>query len=481
MKPITDKAYKLLHQGVIALSQVEANGIRIDTNYLNQAMTDTGNEIKRLEGEIKNSKVCKVWRKQFGQKTNLNSGQQLGKVLFDIMGYECSERTGTGIPKTNIEALEKLDISFVKDHLQIKQLKKARGTYLKGILREVSSDGFVHAVFNLHLVQTYRGSCDSPNIQNQPIRDYDIGKLIRQCFIPRNPYNHIVEVDYGGIEVHGAQWYHKDPAMLKYICDPTKDMHKDMSQQCYILPKREMKSQGKKDAKRIKDIRYSGKNGFVFPEFYGDWFYDCAPALWNNIEKLKLKTRDGVNLYKYLKTKGICELGSLKKVRGMNGKWNYPKPTPGTFIHHIKKVEYDFWNNRFKVYKQWKDDWYKAYCENGGFDTLTGFHIEGEMKRNEVINYPIQGTAFHCLLWSLIRIQKLLKKYRMKSLLIGQIHDSIIADVPRKELSNYLELVNQVMTVDIKKHYKFITTPIEIEAEVAPIGKSWFEKQKVKI
>ena len=69
----------------------------------------------------------------------------------------------------------------------------------------------------------------------------------------------------------------------------------------------------------------------------------------------------------------------------------------------------------------------------------------------------------------------------MKSLIIGQIHDSIVADVPHKELKDYLQLVNQVMTVDIKKHWDFICTPIEIEAEVAPMGKSWYEKADYKI
>jgi DNA polymerase I-like protein with 3'-5' exonuclease and polymerase domains len=72
-------------------------------------------------------------------------------------------------------------------------------------------------------------------------------------------------------------------------------------------------------------------------------------------------------------------------------------------------------------------------------------------------------------------------KKRMKSLIIGQIHDSIVADVPAKEKDDYLELANRVMTVDIKKHWNWITTPIEVEAEVTPLNRSWFEKEEVKI
>ena len=115
------------------------------------------------------------------------------------------------------------------------------------------------------------------------------------------------------------------------------------------------------------------------------------------------------------------------------------------------------------------------------FDTLTGFRIEGLYKRNEVINYPVQGSAFHWLLWSLIRIQKLLKKYKMKSLLVGQIHDSIVGDVHKKELRDYLDIVKQVMTIDVRKHWEWIIVPLRIEAEVAPVGGSWFDKKEVKI
>jgi DNA polymerase I-like protein with 3'-5' exonuclease and polymerase domains len=154
---------------------------------------------------------------------------------------------------------------------------------------------------------------------------------------------------------------------------------------------------------------------------------------------------------------------------------------PGTFIAHIKKVEFDFWNRRFKVYKQWKDSWWEEYQRTGQAQTLTGFVFDGLYDRKKIINYPIQGTAFHCLLWSLIRLQKLLMKKRMKSLIVGQIHDSIVADVPAKEKDDYLELANRVMTVDIKKHWNWITTPIEVEAEVTPLNRSWFEKEEVKI
>lgn len=469
MIPITDKAYKLLHEGVKALSQVEHNGIKIDMGYLKGAFKEADYQIKELNEKLKTDKIYRVWKKRYADRTNIDSTQQLGEILFNILKYDCPSRTETGKPKTDESALETLDIDFVKQYLQVKKLKKAKGTYLQGIMREVTN-GFLHPSFNLHLAQTYRSSSDSPNFQNMPIRLYETSKLIRQCFIPRASNRQIIEVDYSGIEVHAAAWYHKDPVMLDYIHNKTKDMHRDMAQQCYALPDKEMTPINDKDTKRIKNIRYCGKNKFVFPQFYGDWYFSCAPYLWNAIDQMNLTMRNGKSIKEWLKHKGITRLGSLD--------YNV-KPEPGTYLYHIKEVENDFWNRRFKKYKQWKDKWYNSYRASGKFKMLTGFVIEGFLKRNEVINYPVQGVAFHCLLWSLIRIQKILRKYHMKSLIIGQIHDSIVSDVLSEERKDYLEIVQKVMTQDIKKHWNWIITPIEIEAEAAPEGKSWFEKQKI--
>jgi DNA polymerase I-like protein with 3'-5' exonuclease and polymerase domains len=147
----------------------------------------------------------------------------------------------------------------------------------------------------------------------------------------------------------------------------------------------------------------------------------------------------------------------------------------------LKNVENDFWNNRFKEYGRWKKTWYSDYLESGGFDTLTGFRIDGIMRKNAVINYPVQGSAFHCLLWSVIRVNKLLRKYRMRSRIAGQIHDSLIGDVRTEELKDYLDLVKQVMTEDIKKAYPWLIVPLDIENEICPENGSWYDKTVVNI
>lgn len=458
IKPITTQAYKLLHSGSIALSQIESNGMKIDVKYLHNTIKKTENRIKEISDSMKEDKIYKIWRRTYKEKTNIGSHQQLGKVLFSILKYPCNSYTDTGRQKTDLHTLENIDLPFVKDFLKIENLKKANNTYLKGILRE-TVDGYLRPSFNLHLARTFRSSSNSPNFQNIPIRNPKIAKLVRRCFIPRK--NHIiVETDFVGAEICGATCYHKDPKMISYIKDKSKDLHRDMAMKCYMLAQKQM----------TKEIRYCGKNMFVFPEFYGDYYPHCAKNLWEAMSRMRLRTADDMNLRGYLKQKGIVKLGACNPEK---------RPIEGTFEKHIQKVEYEFWNKKFTVYNRWKKDWWNSYLSTGGFDLLTGFHIEGFYSRNDVINYPIQGTSFHFLLWSLIQLVRWTIKNKMKSLITGQIHDSIVADIHKKELDDYILQAKYIMTKAIRNHWPWINVPLSIETEAALEGGSWYEKKKI--
>jgi len=258
MKPITDKGYKLLHEGCIALSQVEANGMRIDTKYLKRAIANTNHKIEKISQQIEHDKIFKIWRREFGIETNIGSREQLGRILFSVMDYPCLARTKTGKPKTDEAALSLVDSDFVRNILKLNKLKKAKTTYLESILRE-TTDEFLHPFFNLNMARTFRSSSDHPNFQNIPIKDPIMKKLVRRAFIARPNYQ-IVEADYSGAEICNATCYHKDPKMISYIEDKRKDLHRDMAMKCYIIPKEQVSW----------DARDTGKNMFVFPQFYGD-------------------------------------------------------------------------------------------------------------------------------------------------------------------------------------------------------------------
>ena len=457
-KATTKDAYKLFHEGALALADVESHGIAIDEKKLQQNINNTKRKIKRYTEFLKQDEIWNTWKKHYGTKSKLGSREQLGQILFTKLGHTCSSQTPTGRPKADEKSLLKLDIPFVKKYLQIEKLKKALSTYLYGIQR-ATINGFLHPSFNLHLARTYRSSSSDPNFQNIPIRLPWVSELIRSCFIAR-PDHHFVEIDYGGIEVCMSACNHKDPTMIEYIQDDTKDMHRDMAREIYMCDE------------VTKDARYSAKNGFVFPQFYGDWYKTCAKSLWENNKILKLTLPDGTPMKQHLATKRITELGPC--VFGT-------EPKPGTFEYHIKEIEHNFWYNRFNVYREWKEKVWADYQQTGRFEMLTGFTVEGLYGKNDVTNYYMQGPAFHCLLWSLIKLNKWLKEKKMRSRVTGQIHDSIIADVHKDELQPYLYMANKIMTRMLPKAWPWIIVPLKVEAEVVPLSGNWLDKKEIKL
>lgn len=461
---VRQEGYQLLHDGMIELSRVEGNGIRIDVERLQQTKETLKETMRDLMHKMEQQDVWKIWRKKYGAKANITSRNQLAKVLHGEMGYEITLKTEKGNAATDEEALQKIDLPFVRDLVRYLKYEKARNTFLKGIEREIVGDR-IHPSFNLHIARTYRSSSDSPNFQNFPVRDKEISEIIRSLFIASKK-SVLVENDFKGIEVAVSGCYHKDQNFISYIMGKG-DMHKDMAMQLYMLEK----EWEDLDPKMAKDIRYGAKNRFVFPQFYGDFYVACAKNLWDWVRQGKLKGPDGKSLYKHLKRKGITGLGACDPEQ---------PPREGTFEAHLQDVEDDFWNRRFQAYGQWRKDWYRAYLDKGYFDLLTGFRVYGSFKRNSVVNYPVQGSAFHCLLWALIRVNRLLVKYRMKSKVVGQIHDSLIGDVRIDELKQYLEIVEQVTTVDLRKAYRWLIVPLEVEYEIAPVRGNWFQKQEVK-
>jgi DNA polymerase I-like protein with 3'-5' exonuclease and polymerase domains len=103
------------------------------------------------------------------------------------------------------------------------------------------------------------------------------------------------------------------------------------------------------------------------------------------------------------------------------------------------------------------------------------------MTKNEVINLPVQGSAFHCLLWSFIKITNYIERFTLDSRLIGQVHNSMLFDILPDELPLILKKVYEVTTIDLPKAWPWIIVPLAIEAELAPVNASWANKEKIDI
>lgn len=457
VKATLKSANRLLRDGILALSKIQSNGIRIDRNYLQKELQGIQKKREEIKAGMESDENVKWWKKRFGQAFNLNSNDQLSEVLFDHMGLEPVKTTASGKACADASTLEELvethDIPMLKSIVALRKLNKAEGTYIGGILRETGEDGLLHPFFHLHTAVTYRSSSTGVNFQNIPTRDKEVKRMIRGAFLPREG-RQILEIDFKGAEVSVACCYHKDPAMHDYLCDPTKDMHRDMAKQIYILGDKEWN----------KPIRQAAKNKFVFPEFYGSYYKQVAPDLWKYVamNKCKIgKDADGPTVIEHLKDKGI---GSIEK-----------------FTEHVRKIEKHFWEKRFPVYSKWKEDWLAAYQKRGWFETYTGFRISGVLSRNDVINYPVQGSAFHCLLWCLIQMQNWLEVKKFKSQIIGQIHDSMVIDLDPSEKDAVLRKAQQLVQVRLPQHFTWIYLPLTIEAEMSGVDEAWLFKKEIDL
>lgn len=449
--------YKLFHEGLLAFVNAEQQGMCIDVEYCKTKHNHLHRKIEYLEEKFYNTKMYKHWSHVM-KKPNIYSNWQLAKYLYDIRKIQPPKLTESGKGSTDEETLSQINLPEVQTILEIRKLKKIRDTYLNAFIRE-ETNGRIHPFFNLHTVKTYRSSSDKPNFQNIPKRDKEAMKICRRAIIP-SPGNQLLEVDYSGIEVKIGVCYHKDPTMKKYMENKHTDMHGDMAKQIFKLDTLDKSIPGHK---RLRDAT---KNSFVFPQFYGDYYVNCAENLackWGELPKTTWKkgqgieVKNGVFLSDHLRNKGIKSYKSFEK--------------------HIQQVEDDFWGRRFSRYQEWKDSLWRSYQKKGYVDLYTGFRCSDIMRRNEAINAPIQGSAFHCLLWSFIELDKISRRENWKTKLIGQIHDAILFDVYPPELSYITPKIHEVMCESIRKKWQWIITDLEVEMDICEPDAPWSEKK----
>lgn len=454
------QAYKLFHDGILALARAEQQGLIIDTEYVEKTTKELDNRIETAEKEFYNTKFYRHWQHHSHGKININSPTQLANFLFKVKKIEPLKYTDKGTPSTDEEHLLLLNIPELNQLIEIRKLKKIRDTYLISYTRE-QVKGVLHPFFHLHTVTTYRSSSSSPNFQNVPKRDKEAMDLIRKAIYPRIGHQ-LMEVDFSGLEVSIAACYHKDPTMLDYLIQK-KDFHKDIAIQIFKLDSFD------KHKKEDKWLRYTAKNGFVFAQFYGDYYKNNAIGMCKHIElpQTRWKGTEGVllsngkTISSHLISKGISSFDK--------------------FVEHLKVIEDDFWNNRFKVYNRWKKTQWSKYQQTGYITSHTGFTFSTKMRKNETTNYPIQGAAFHCLLWSFIRLDEIMRQREMDSRIVGQIHDAIVIDVNPNELETVRKLVKKILTKDLQEEWKWINVPLSVEADLGGVDESWADLKEFKI
>jgi DNA polymerase I-like protein with 3'-5' exonuclease and polymerase domains len=482
--PKTHEAYQLFHKGILALARAEMQGFRVDVPYVEKKLNHLQRKMERCEQKFKDSNFFHEWERNQKGKVNINSSTQLANFLYKVKGYAPPKYTAKSTEaeqkgSTDEEALKQLGIPEIDLLLEKNKVKKSMDV-LNGFFSE-QVDGYIHPFYNLHIARTFRSSSDSPNFQNIPKRDEEMQKVCRKSLYPR-PGHQLMEIDFGQLEVRISACYNKDEKLIADILHG--DMHTDMAKEIFMIDNFD------KSKKGHATLRQAAKNGFIFAEFYGDYFKNCAENVvsnWGQLPKTgKWKYGQGIiideigkpfkpyYLSDHLISKGITEFGSIKRTE-------HGLVTTG-FLKHMQEIENNFWNVRYRHYKQWKEDQFTEYQQQGYVDLYTGFRCSGVMNKKETSNYPVQGSAFHCLLWLLIAMDEFIyQTQQLDTRIIGQIHDSLILDVNPNELKYIVEKVNKIIAIELPKAWPWICLPLEIDAELCPVNASWYEKEKFSL
>ncbi len=466
MRAASPEAYKLFTQGVLALADIECTGLPVSLDKLRENSLEIKREIRETESQMRGTDVYGVVRNKYKKNAGTGSRTQLAWVLYEhfkLPGAELSEDGGYRFDKETVVAIQESPETpeEIRDYLtmfsRVQKLQTISSTFIDGLSKECVN-GRVHGFIGLHGTKTYRGSADSPNLNNLPSRDAEASKYVKGAVVPRPGY-HIVEIDYSGLEVSVATFYHKDPTMIRVITDKL-DMHSDFAEKAFFLTK-EWKLQHPKLA---KELRQQAKGG-VFAMQYGDVYFSVACNLWRMTKHPEVR-----NL---LSSKGISKLG----VRYENKKLVLDEGHD-TYVRHMKGVDSHFWKVLFPVYDKWRSDFWDEYQRKGDFFNYLGFRFHGVFKRNEVINFPVQSVGFGILLWSIIRINKEIKSRGMKVRICLEIHDSLVAECPEDELEEFVSLCKEIMIEHTREAFSWMIFPLRAEVEHSPV--SWHDKKGYK-
>lgn len=445
-----EKPFRFFMQGMDALARVQSEGLPIDYAKINDLQAELEAKYKESENAVKVSDEAKRWCKLHpGESFNPLSNKQIVEVLYKI----CELKPPSGKEDATGDTLEKLGTPFCKAILGMRRWAKIMD-FLDSYKREAVWDEekqayLIRPFFNLSTgaggdgdagPRTYRSSADSPNFQNIPKRDKEMKKLLRSLFVAPKGYR-FMEMDYKSLEVMVSASYHHDPQMIHYLQNPASDMHRDTACDMYIRKPEEL----------TKEERSTIKAGYVFSSFYGASYKSCARYMWNNMPKTTkehLMKDCGIKTYE---------------------KWEA----------HVKKGDDIFWNQRFKVYNAWRGTEWERYQKYGYVQSYTGFRCYGPMGYTEATNRCIQGSAFHILLKALTYDLQDFRAQGLKSCIIGQIHDAIIALVKEGEEDQVAKIVFGNGVKRVSQEFPWICVPLVIEADASLVDGSWAKMTEV--
>lgn len=225
------------------LGRSKQRGIKVDRNYLQELNVVQTNKINELQAEL-NDLV--------GKEINVNSWQQVQKVLYTDMKLEKQPGINSSAACTDTVALTKLFHPVADKILMLRHYLDINSSFVVGLLEKVELDGFIRPNFKLHGTQTGRLSCSTPNMQQIPSSHHDWwcdDFNIKNAFIAA-PGKVFIEADYSQLELRIAGWYSQDEFLLDAY-NNDRDIHTMVASISYAVPIEEVTKNLRQAAKKI--------------------------------------------------------------------------------------------------------------------------------------------------------------------------------------------------------------------------------------
>lgn len=401
-------AYEVEFPLVPVLGDMERTGVKIDIKSLNALSSDLQILLDNYTQEI---------FKLAGEEFNINSTQQLQKILFEKLDLPKTKKTKTGF-STDARSLETLKgkheiIDILLDYRKVSKLKSTYADSLPKLINKKT--GRIHTTFNQTVASTGRLSSLDPNLQNIPIRT-ELGKEIRKAFVPRDENHLILSADYSQIELRILAHICGDENLKKAFKN-NEDIHRRTAALVFMVEPEDVTADMRRKAKEVN-----------FGILYG-------------IGPFGLKTRLGISQT------------------------------------HAKEI-IDTYFSTFKNVKDYIDGMIKAAQEKGYAETLMGRRrflrninsnnrTVKQFEERVAINMPIQGTAADMIKLAMINIYNELNKRKAKTKMVLQVHDELIFDAHKDEIDELRPLIK-----DLMENAMPLDVPILVETG---IGDNWLD------
>jgi DNA polymerase-1 len=403
---------------VKVLEEIELNGVAIDSSFFKDLGKEVHEQISIVENKI--FQYCKT-------EFNISSPKQLSDIMFGSMGLPpVGKKTKAGGYSTSVSTLEALlteyDIDktqklFLESILEYRSLTKLASTYIDTLPNLINkSTGRIHTEFNQVGTTTGRLSSSNPNLQNIPIRS-ELGKRIRQGFVPGSNDYEILSADYSQIELRVLA-HMANAQVLIDAFQQGQDIHKRTAMEIFDIS----------DEKLVSNEQRSIGKTLNFALIYMQGAFSTAKQLGITNQEAK----DFINRY-------FKAFPSIK-------------PYMDEVLNHARQKGYT--ETLFGR---------KRYFQN--INSPNGFIAKEEER--QAFNAALQGTAADIMKIAMINVSTSFKKNNLKSKIILQVHDELVIETALEEK----ELVRKILEEEMSQAVK-LRVPLIVDIG---IGKNWFE------